>query len=172
MLHDDPRLDVRLQSDDAAGIMRRPLRVIVDSGARTPPASRVFATPGPVLVATDGTQPAREAGLVAAGATVLHLPREDAGLDLRALFGHLAAAQCNEVLVEAGAVLAGAVLRSGLADEVVLYVAPMLLGSTARPLFELPLARMDEKLMLRISDISAVGEDWRITAAPDVGASG
>ncbi|HNC69012.1 MAG TPA: dihydrofolate reductase family protein, partial [Pseudomonadales bacterium] len=86
-------------------------------------------------------------------------------VDLHALLEYLAAAQCNEVLIEAGAALAGAVLRAGLADELVFYVAPALLGSSARPLFELPLSAMAEKVALHISDISAVGDDWRITAS-------
>lgn len=173
VLHDDPRLDVRLEGDGTGpDAVRQPVRVIVDSHARMPPGARLLGQPGAVIVATDGTAAAREAALTAAGATVLHLRHDGTGLDLHALFGHLGGVQCNEVLVEAGPVLAGAVLRAGLADEIVIYMAPMLLGSTARPLFELPFARLDEKVMLHIRDVTAVGDDWRITATPDAEASG
>ncbi len=71
-------------------------------------------------------------------------------------------------MIEAGATLAGAFLRRGLLDEVVVYMAPKLLGSQARPLFELPLETMSAGLALNIRDIRAVGQDWRITAVPDV----
>lgn len=173
VLHDDPRLDVRLEGDGAGPqAVRQPVRVIVDSRARMPPGARLLGEPGSVIVATDGTAAAREAALAAAGATVLHLRHDGKGLDLHALFGHLAGAQCNEVLVEAGPVLAGAILRAGLADEIVVYMAPLLLGSTARPLFDLPFARLDEKVMLHIREVIAVGDDWRITARPGAGASG
>jgi diaminohydroxyphosphoribosylaminopyrimidine deaminase/5-amino-6-(5-phosphoribosylamino)uracil reductase len=97
--------------------------------------------------------------------TLLHLPAPDGRVDLRALLAHLAVAQCNEVLIEAGATLAGAALRAGLVDELIVYMAPTLMGSAARPLLDLPFASMDEKLGLQISDITAVGSDWRITAS-------
>ena len=108
---------------------------------------------------------ARERALADAGVTLLHLPAPDGRVDLRALLAHLAVAQCNEVLVEAGATLAGAALRAGLVDELIIYMAPTLMGSAARPLLDLPFASMDEKLGLQISDITAVGSDWRITAS-------
>lgn len=170
VLHDDPRLDVRLPADGAGSAPgRQPVRVVVDSRARTPAAARVLGQPGETIVVTAGADAARERALAAAGATLLHLPDATGGIDLHALLEHLGAAQCNEVLIEAGATLAGAVLRSGLVDELVFYVAPALLGSAARPLFELPLASMDAKVALRIADVAAVGEDWRITATVDAG---
>ena len=79
----------------------------------------------------------------------------------------LAQRHCNEVLVEAGSTLAGSFLRRGLLDEIVVYMAPKLLGSNARPIFELPLETMSASLALKINDIRAVGRDWRITASPD-----
>ncbi len=165
VLHDDPRLDVRLPLDSGEeAVPRQPLRVVVDSQARTPPTARLLGRHGQTIVVTAGADAVRECALAAAGARLLHLPGEAGRVDLRALLEYLGAAQCNEVLIEAGAALAGAVLRAGLADELVFYVAPALLGSSARPLFDLPLAAMDEKVALRISEVIAVGDDWRITA--------
>ena len=71
-----------------------------------------------------------------------------------------------EVLLEAGPTLCGAFARAGLIDEYIVYVAPVLLGSQARPLLELPFERMEQKLGLQISDITAIGQDWRISARP------
>jgi diaminohydroxyphosphoribosylaminopyrimidine deaminase / 5-amino-6-(5-phosphoribosylamino)uracil reductase len=164
LLDDDPRLDVR--GDDEQATPRQPLRVVVDSQLRTPPGARIFGTPGTVLIATTSADAARAQQLAAAGATLLHLPPHEARVDLHALFAHLAALQCNEVLIEAGATLAGAALRVGLIDELVIYMAPVLMGSTARPLLELPIAEMAARLQLELREIVAVGSDWRITAVP------
>jgi diaminohydroxyphosphoribosylaminopyrimidine deaminase/5-amino-6-(5-phosphoribosylamino)uracil reductase len=157
---DDPQLNVRMVDTP-----RQPLRVLVDSRLRMPPSARVIGGAGDTLVATAGRDAARERALADAGVTLLHLPAPDGRVDLRALLAHLAVAQCNEVLVEAGATLAGAALRAGLVDELIIYMAPTLMGSAARPLLDLPFASMDEKLGLQISDITAVGSDWRITAS-------
>jgi diaminohydroxyphosphoribosylaminopyrimidine deaminase/5-amino-6-(5-phosphoribosylamino)uracil reductase len=165
VLHDDPRLDVRIAAPDGAPPERQPLRVVVDSQLRMPPSARVIGEAGDTLVVTAGRDAARERALVDAGVTVLHLPGVDGRVDLRALLAHLAVAQCNEVLIEAGATLAGAALGAGLVDELVVYMAPVLMGSAARPLLDLPFAAMDEKLGLKITDITAVGSDWRITAS-------
>ncbi|MNT96315.1 Riboflavin biosynthesis protein RibD [compost metagenome] len=79
----------------------------------------------------------------------------------------LAARGANEVLVEAGPRLAGAFAREGLVDEYQLFVAAKFLGSSARPLLELPLARMAEAQALKIVEMRAVGDDWRIIAVPE-----
>ncbi len=165
VLHDDPRLDVRIAAPDGAPPERQPLRVVVDSQLRMPPSARVIGEAGDTLVVTAGRDAARERALADAGVTVLHLPGVDRQVDLRALLAHLAVAQCNEVLIEAGATLAGAALRAGLVDELVVYMAPVLMGSAARPLLDLRFAAMDEKLGLQITDVTAVGSDWRITAS-------
>jgi diaminohydroxyphosphoribosylaminopyrimidine deaminase/5-amino-6-(5-phosphoribosylamino)uracil reductase len=98
---------------------------------------------------------------------LLAVPAKDDRIDLTALLRELAKRQCNEVLVETGATLAGSFLRRGLLDEIIIYMAPKLLGSNARPIFDLPLDTMSSSLALKIKDIRAVGRDWRITAAPD-----
>ena len=108
--------------------------------------------------------------LEARGATVWRLlPPEAEGRDgaLREVLMRLAALGANEVLVEAGATLAGSFVRAGLVDEFVLYLAPTLLGSAARPLLELPLLTMDRQRRLQITDVRQVGGDIRILARPE-----
>jgi len=103
--------------------------------------------------------------LRAAGAEIVFIPGADGKVDLAAMMHHLGTREINEVLVEAGSTLCGALLKAHLVDEVVLYYAPTLLGSDARGMFELPpLARMDERLALEIKDVRAIGRDWRIVA--------
>ncbi|MBZ9567845.1 bifunctional diaminohydroxyphosphoribosylaminopyrimidine deaminase/5-amino-6-(5-phosphoribosylamino)uracil reductase RibD [Modicisalibacter tunisiensis] len=175
VIHDDSRLTVRadqlgLEAGAAARVAaRQPLRVIVDSRLRLPLAAACLREPGRTLVATCAREPDRRAALEAAGAEVLVLPAREARVDLAALLRHLAAEEaCNEVLLETGATLAGAMLDAELIDEMQLFVAPTLLGGEARPLFALPgLARMAQQRPLQIDDIRAVGRDWRIIARPE-----
>jgi diaminohydroxyphosphoribosylaminopyrimidine deaminase/5-amino-6-(5-phosphoribosylamino)uracil reductase len=103
------------------------------------------------------------------GAEVVEMPTGPEGrVDLHALLRYLAETeQANEVLLETGATLAGAMLDAGLVDEMQLFVAPTILGGEARPLFALPgLSEMAHQRPLDILDIRAVGRDWRITALP------
>ncbi len=88
------------------------------------------------------------------------------GLDLEQLMAELSARQCNEILVESGPRLAGALLQEGLLDELIVYMAPALLGDRARPLLDLPLDDMADKVQLQIEDVRKVGQDWRFTAMP------
>lgn len=163
VLTDDPRLDVRL--GDAASA-RQPLRVVLDSQLRTPPGARLTATPGHALVVHADAHPGRAQALVGAGCELLRLPDGQGRVALPALLDALAARECNEVLLEAGAALCGAFAAAGLIDEYRIYMAPVLLGSNARPLMELPFEHMAERLQLTITAVEAVGEDWRITAVP------
>ena len=80
---------------------------------------------------------------------------------------YLAAQHCNEILVESGPRLAGALLQAGLLDELIVYMAPALLGDRARPLLELPLDVMADKVQLTLDDVRKVGTDWRFTAKPE-----
>ena len=88
------------------------------------------------------------------------------GLDLRAFLDALAARQANEILVESGPRLAGALVQAGLVDELVIYQAPVLLGSSAQPMLALPIDSMADKLALEVIDARKVGSDWRFTMAP------
>jgi diaminohydroxyphosphoribosylaminopyrimidine deaminase/5-amino-6-(5-phosphoribosylamino)uracil reductase len=150
--------------------LRQPLRVVLDSKLRLRPPARIFAQPGPLMIATRNDEQKKWEAIVEAGAQILHLPASDSSpddrIDLHALMQWLAQQQCNEVLVEAGPTLAGAFLREGLVDRITLYVAPSLLGSNAKPLFDLPLEHMKDQLRLDIRDIRAIGNDWRIDAEP------
>ena len=95
------------------------------------------------------------------------MPASSDGLDLVAVAQELARRELNEIHLECGPTLAGALLNAELLDELVLYVAPVLLGDAARGLFQLPaLTSMSQRIELELADIRAVGRDWRITAYP------
>jgi diaminohydroxyphosphoribosylaminopyrimidine deaminase/5-amino-6-(5-phosphoribosylamino)uracil reductase len=180
LLADDPALTVR--ADDwrhgsyGSARVRQPLRVLLDRHLRAPAQARLFDGAGPVLVTCAGELLASGAGqaladpLRARGAEVTGLPAASAvsasagGLDLHALLAELARREVNEVLVEAGARLAGAFVQAGLVDELVIYSAPVLMGSQARPLIELPIAQMAGRLPLVVTDVRQVGADIRMSA--------
>lgn len=155
---DDPSLTVR-----AFDIGRQPLRVVVDSGMQMSPRARMLSLPGRTWVV--GARAPATQHLRKAGAEVSLLPGNDGRVDLGELMSGMARREINEVLVEAGATLNGALLAAGLVDELVIYFAPHLMGSAERAMFALPpLARMDDRVALTISDIRKVGNDWRVTA--------
>lgn len=170
VLADNAALSVRageLGLPDAETIAaRQPLRVVLDSQLRLHPPARIFAQPGRLVVATINDEQRRWETLVDADAEVLRLPERDGRVDLQALLDWLSAQQCNEILVEAGARLAGAFWRAGLVDWLTIYMAPTLLGSNGRPLLELPLDKMREQQRLDIREIRAIGVDWRLDAVP------
>ena len=102
-----------------------------------------------------------------AGAEVVLLPHGPDAVDLPAVLQLLAERQVNEVLVETGATLSGSLLRAGLLDELIIYMAPLLMGDQARGLFHLPgLDTMAQRVELEIDEMRAVGRDWRISARP------
>lgn len=156
VLADDPRLDVRLPG----AVRQQPLRVVLDPHGRMPAQARLLAIAGPVLWIT-GPQVGRE--YTAAHVEHLALPLEEGRLPLLRVASDLAARGHNEVLVEAGARLAGGFVDTGLADELLLYLAPRLLGGNARPAFELPpLPSLDAAPAFRWHSIESVGEDQRL----------
>ena len=159
VLADDPQMNVR-----EIAIPRQPLRVVVDSRLRTPPDAKIIAGGG-VLIASALDDQAKIQALRQAGAEVAVLPGSDGRVDLARLITLLAEREVNELMVEAGATLNGALLAAGLVDELVLYLAPMLLGDAARGLFALPaLSRMDERKNLALRDVRQVGTDMRVIA--------
>lgn len=162
VLADDPALTARLEDAGAADI-KQPLRVVLDSRLRLPTSARLLAQPGETLVVTGEDAAASRFG--DAAVSVVSVPVTSGRLDLVAVLQHLGSLEINEVHVEAGATLSGALLQAGLVDELVIYMAPHLLGDAARGLFALPgLERMTDRVQLAITDIRAVGQDWRITA--------
>ena len=155
---DDPRLDVR-----DITLARQPLRVVVDSRLRISPQAKILAGTGPVLVATANDDAARAERLRGSHVEVLYLPGEAGQVDLAALMRQLTAHEVNEVLVESGATLCGALLQAKLLDEIIMYLAPCLMGDQGRGMFSLPeLQRMSDRIALEIQDMRAVGSDWRI----------
>jgi diaminohydroxyphosphoribosylaminopyrimidine deaminase/5-amino-6-(5-phosphoribosylamino)uracil reductase len=165
VMADDPLLTARDQRFEMRG--RRPLRVVLDSSLRTPRLAHVLSVPGPTLILTLDTESERAEELREAGASVESVPAGDGGLDLAAVLSRLAALECNEVLVEAGPTLAGEFLHAGLADEIVVYMAPVVLGSAARSLFNMPeLERMCDRCEFTWRDVDRVGDDLRLTLRP------
>jgi len=154
---DDPRLTVR---DPDLGEVRAPLRVVLDSGLTTAAGRQILDGSTPTLFLHAPYAQHREhfdrveCAPMAAG---------QGGLDLHAVLQGLADRQVNEVQVEAGHALSGAMLREDLVDELLLYVAPVFLGHTAQPLLTLPpLADMAQRWSLRVVDQRQVGADWRL----------
>lgn len=145
---------------------RQPLRVLVDSQLRLPQDARFFSADGDILVANLS----REESSGSTEYKVFPKATDSNGeehVDIERLLDYLAERGCNEVLVEAGAGLAAAFFRLGIVDELVVYMAPKLMGSEARPMFDLPLWIMDEALPVRFSDVRMLGRDIRFTAIPE-----
>jgi diaminohydroxyphosphoribosylaminopyrimidine deaminase/5-amino-6-(5-phosphoribosylamino)uracil reductase len=161
VLADDPRLTARVpEGVDCVA----PMRVVLDHHGALPRACHLLDGEAPTLVAhADDIVP--DYGPTVEGFAV---PRRDGHLDLLAVLAQLATRQVNEVQVEAGATLAGAFLRAGLVDELVIYVAPVLLGDRGRPLFAgLGIERMEERLGLERLDLHAFDDgDLRLTYRP------
>jgi len=175
VLADDPRLDVRLPDEPGAQRRRQPLRIVLDTQLRTPPQARLLDGGGEVLILTALTaaDDARAAALTARGARVESLPTVDGRLALPAVLDRLGELELNEILVEAGATLAGEFLRTSLADELLLYVGPRLLGPAARALVTLPeLHRLHEAPTFTLIDMQLVGEDLRLRLQPRAPAQG
>lgn len=164
VLADDCSLTVR---SDALGFKgdelsrathRPPTRVVLDSNGRTPQGARILSTSAPTWVITSPeAQPV--AGAVHKTAKVT-----GAGLDLTAILKTLGSEGANEILIESGSLLAAAFLKAGLVDELLIYQAPLLLGSSARPLAELTFSELKEGIQLAYQDISTLGSDLRIIA--------
>lgn len=173
LLHDNPSMNVRAAELGKPSLdesqIRQPLRVVVDSGLRGRPDAKLFGLEGDTLVAYGPSRVAADAvqEFQARGITLLPLDENEAGLDLAQLLKELAARGCNEVLVEAGAGLSGAFMRAGLIDELWVYMAPKLMGSSARPLLDLPeVTTMAESVPLELQDVRQVGQDLRLIYSP------
>ena len=158
---DNPRLDVR-----AVPTLLQPLRVVVDSRLETPADARLLDAPGRVLIFSAADNTERRAALQARGAEVL-LHADAAGkVDLAAMLHTLAARGVNELHVEAGHKLNASLLRAGLVDELLVYLAPLLIGLGREMAAFGPLTELAEALRYRFTDVQRVGEDLRLLARP------
>ncbi|MEN8259612.1 MAG: bifunctional diaminohydroxyphosphoribosylaminopyrimidine deaminase/5-amino-6-(5-phosphoribosylamino)uracil reductase RibD [Pseudomonadota bacterium] len=163
VLADDPSLTARLE-DEAVEIVQ-PARVIVDSGLRTPPTAKMAGLPGKSLILTVDTHDKDAAPLEAAGFEVCRLPPDSMGrVDLNAALDFLGYREMNEVMVEAGAVLNGGLLQERLLDQLVVYMAPVILGNDGRGLFSIPeIQRMADRAELELTEMRHVGRELRMT---------
>lgn len=170
VLADDPALTVREPELSLLG--RQPLRVIFDARGQLLPTSRVVNDGVETLLMTsqEGARQLQARGVHAQTSLVVEsLPVDANGrLDPRVALQRLAERECNEVLVEAGARLAGSFLSAGLVDELIVYVAPTVLGDTARPVFLLPqpLRSLEERQQFVFHDLRRIGPDVRLTLRP------
>lgn len=158
VLEDDPQLSVR-----AFETPRQPRRIVVDSALQIPLHARVLAGGGTWIVAAKAN-PEKEEQLRERGAEIIMLPNANGKVDLPALMLELGKRQINELHVEAGHKLNGSLIREGCVDELLLYLAPSLLGD-AQGLFNLPaLERLDDRRKLAFHEVRQIGEDLRILA--------
>lgn len=156
---DDPRLDVR-----EVETSRQPLKVLVDSRLEVSPDARLFQS-GQVLVAAAMNDVARIAALRARGAEVMVLPNAHGKVALDVLLDELGRRQLNEVHVEAGFKLNGSLLREGLVDELLVYLAPSLLGASPNGMFNLAaIETLAQRTALRFTDVARIGPDVRLIA--------
>jgi len=160
VLADDPSMNVRASAKELGAMVggHQPLRAIVDSQLNISTDRNIFKQPGQTIVFS--TLQSEHA---------VTLPEKNARVDLHAALKYLADEyQANEVHVEAGSELCGALLAQQLVDEIVVYIAPHIMGDCAKGLFHLPaLESMNQRINLEIKDIRAIGKDWKLTAVPD-----
>jgi len=167
VLADDPSLNVRLSPEQLPGVetadcLRQPLRVVMDSGLRIPEEAKLLSLDGSVQIFHSHGDVKKAARLSDAGVTLTRLKE---GLDLLGVLQVLGKQEINEVLIEAGPTLAGSAVQERVVDEMLIYIAPHLMGHRARGLFYLPgLEKMADRIGVQIQDIRSVGADIRITA--------
>jgi diaminohydroxyphosphoribosylaminopyrimidine deaminase/5-amino-6-(5-phosphoribosylamino)uracil reductase len=159
VLADDPALNARVDFE-----VLQPLRVVLDSELNMPLTAQMAGLPGRSLILTCSPDEQKREALQAVGFEVYMLAGNNGRLDLSAVMAFLAQQQINEVLVEAGSVLNGALLAENLIDELIFYMAPCILGDQGRGLFHLPgVTTMADKKVLKLLDARQVGGDLRLT---------
>lgn len=166
VLADDPQLTVRDASLDMGG---RPVtRVVLDTRLRMPSSARMLREAGETLVFTTNDSPAATEPLQHAGGTPIKITCDaDGHVDLRQVLAELGRRQCNDVLVEAGPMLAGSFIAAGLADELIVYTAPVVLGPDARAMLQLPaLGRLGDAPRFRLQQSVPLGEDLKLRYLP------
>ncbi|HLW73506.1 MAG TPA: bifunctional diaminohydroxyphosphoribosylaminopyrimidine deaminase/5-amino-6-(5-phosphoribosylamino)uracil reductase RibD [Gammaproteobacteria bacterium] len=163
ILADDPNFSVRL-----AGEWRQPVKVVVDTNLSTPANAKLLQQNAEqVYFATAVDDPEEQEAILNTGASIQVFPEKRGFMDLKAILESLVELECNEVLVEAGAGMNGALLEAGLLDEFIIYIVPCLMGDTARGMFSLPpLASLQERRELVITDMRMIGNDLRVMLRP------
>jgi diaminohydroxyphosphoribosylaminopyrimidine deaminase/5-amino-6-(5-phosphoribosylamino)uracil reductase len=177
VLADDPRLDVRLPDPPSGGPRLQPLRVVLDARLQTPSSARMLTTGGSILIMTAASRGendvewvARRSRLAERGVAIEEVPVSEPGaaagtiaLSLPDVLERLGRREINELWVEAGARLAGRLLDESLADELVVYMAPKLLGPNARPLADIAeVQRLKDARQLAIVETRQIGDDLRV----------
>lgn len=158
VLADNPRMTARLQDVSS----HEPLRIVLDTNMRVDPQAKVFEGGNAIWCVHEARREVK-AAMEKRGVQVWELPLAKAGLDLEALMKRLSSLPLNSVMLEAGAVLSGAFLASGLVDEIVAYVAPVVLGP-GRPAFDVPaLERLDAAKRYVLADVRRFGDDLKLT---------
>ena len=171
VLADDCALTLRadelgLSDEECRRAMARPpIRAVLDSKLRLMADARVLSAEAETLVFHSNDMLPSE-GLLASGASFCGVTAGESGLLLPEVIDELSKRQANEILVESGPRLAGALLQAGLLDELIIYAAPVLMGSSAQPLLDLPIDTMAGKINLEVADVRRVGRDWRLTVIP------
>jgi len=166
VLADDPQLNVRDGGIDLLG--RQPLRVVLDSKLRMSPQARMLAQSGDTLIFTADDRVSHGKALQAQGAEVAGVALDATGrLDLQVVLRELGRRLCNDVLIEAGPTLAGRCIETGLADEVLVYLAPLVLGSSAKAMLRMPaLQRLADAPRFRLQQCEQVGDDLKLRYLP------
>ncbi len=167
ILADNPSLTARLDQFKAANdrLIVQPHRVVLDTYLKIPLEAKLLHQSGFVLIFHASDDQQKILALEATSATLIKINIINGKLDLHAVLQHLAGIGVNEVLVEAGSILAGSFLEQNLADEFLIYMASHIMGDSAHGLFHLPdLQQMQQRIPLHIKDICPIGNDWRITA--------
>jgi diaminohydroxyphosphoribosylaminopyrimidine deaminase/5-amino-6-(5-phosphoribosylamino)uracil reductase len=158
--HDDPQLTVRYVDTS-----RQPVRIVVDTKLEISPQAKLLESGDPVWIFTAQGDEEKIHSLTHAGARVIVLPDKTGKVDLTAMMARLAGLEINELLIEAGATLNGALVAAGLVDEMILYLAPNLLGDSAQDMLIFPeLSDLSEKYNLRLQDVRKIGTDIRLIA--------
>jgi len=164
VLFDNPSMNVRLSAEQLdVGQVRQPIRIVLDSQFRMQADVKITSLEGKCIVYTtvnvDNTKqyPCK----------IEKIDARDGQIDLQALMKDLAAKEINLLHVEAGSVLCGALLKNDLVDEIIIYMAPHIMGDGAKGLFHLPeLEQMKDRVSLKVNDVRSIGNDIRITVQP------
>lgn len=160
VLADNPSMTARVNGNELATT-----RVVIDSNLSMSESAKMLSLPGHTIVMTNCDEDDEISRLQNAGAEIIDVPARNGSVDLSAVLDELGKEGFNEVMLETGATLSGAMLQAGLIDEIIIYMAPSLMGSEARPLFRLPgIESMEDKIDLDIIDVRSFGKDIRIVA--------